>query len=198
MWLFNLSKKQYLKSKKEKEIWEKVFISFLLEQKNNEKFSPYSFEEIEKDAKLDIALKEKFIWGIHILLIILFFVSLLKISLLLFSPVLEDKIIKMIMNLAFFVTFLLLIYEILLYKVLVAIAIKNLVEYCNCYKINKTVVMFLIEQKLVDIQNNIFPLFEINQYNLNREKPNPEETKENEEPSTNEDNSILNSIKGFF
>ena len=206
IWLFNLSKKKYLQSKKEKESWEKVFISFLLEQKNNENFTPYSFEEIEQETKLDIALEESFFISFGGFIFILFIVSLLKIFLVLLSPLfpvlsiplLEDEIIKMIMNLAFFLSFLLFIYEILVNQSFVKIAIKNLVEYCNDYKINKTVVIFLVEKKLNDIQNNIFSLFSIKQYKLNRENPKPEETTENTEPSTNEDNGFLNSIKGFF
>lgn len=199
-------KKMNLKDKKEKNIWETAFISFLLEQKNNENFTSYSFEEIEKDANLDIALEESFDWSIFGLLFSLFLVSLLKIFLVLFSPLfpvlciplLEDDIINMIMNLAFFISFLLFIYDILVNKSLVKIAIKNLVKYCNYYKINKTVVIFLVEQKLTDMQNNILSLLGINQYKLNRENPKPEETTENTEPSTNEVNGILNSIKGFF
>lgn len=191
-WLFNLLKKHYLKSKKEKEIWEKALISFLLEQKNNDNFSPYSFEEIKKDAKLDIALEKSFCITLPIIMLLIIFVFLIK------TLPHEVVIIKVFLNSILVAFYVLMFYEVLLHTIPIKIAIKNLVEYCNYYKINKTVVIFLVKQKLTDMQNNIFSLFAIKQYKLNRENPKPEETTENTELSTNEVNGILNSIKGLF
>lgn len=191
-WLFNLLKKHHLKSKKEKEIWGKALISFLLEQKNNNNFSSYSFEEIEKGTKLNIALEKSFCITLSTIVFLIIFVFLIK------TLLHEVVIIKVLMNSILVAFYFLMFYEVSSHIILVKIAIKNLVKYCNYYKINKTVVIFLVEQKLTDMQNNIFSLLEIDQYKLNREKPNPEETKENAEPFTNEDNGNLNSIKNFF
>ena len=191
-WFFNLLKKHYLKSKKEKEIWEKALISFLLEQKNNENFSPYDFEEIEKDKKSNKTLKESFCITLLIIIGLIIFVFLIK-------TLLHEVVInKVFMNPILVAFYVLMFYEVLSHTILVKKAIKSLVEYCNYYKINKTVVIFLVEQKLTDIQNNIFSLFEIKQYKLNRENTKPEETTENTELSTNEVNGILDSIKRVF
>lgn len=200
-WLFILSKKSYLKSKKEKKIWKKNFISLLLEQKNNENFTPYSFEEIEKDAKLDIALEESLFISFCVIICLLLLVKLIKFLLFVLNLPQIDIYINNILDIVAWGFFFLFIYITFRDKVLTKATIEILLKYFNYYKINKIVLMFLLEKHLTDIQNNIFFLININKYKLNREKPKPKETKENEkeneEPSTNEDNGNLNSIKSF-
>lgn len=195
-----------LKDKKEKNIWETAFISFLLEQKNNKDFNTYTYEEIEKDTKLDITLKKSFQLSFYGILLLLFFISLLKIFLLLFRPILEDDVIKVIMNVAFFILLLICIHVVVLNKVFTKEAIKVLVNYCNDYKIHKNVVVFLVEQHLFEMQDKSFILFNLKQYKLNREIPKTEEinlkqiipTIENTRSDMKENNGIFQSIKSLI
>ena len=197
MHIFSLFQTILQKQRKEKDIWQTAFIRFLLEQKNNKDFSAYTYEELKNETKMDILLEESLDSSCSAILFIFLLILLLLFLFFLFQvPLFKYLATPSIIIFICFIIFLFVIHELLLNKFFSKEAIKQLTKYFNHYKISKTVLMFLLEKHLTDIQNNIFFLIDINKYKLNREKP--KETKENEEPSTNKDNGNLNSTKSFF
>ena len=178
MHIFSLFQTILLQQKKEKEIWEKAFISFLLEQKNNKDFSVYTYEELKNETKMNILLVENLDSLCSAILLVFLLIFLLLFLFFFFQvPLFKDLVALSTINFICFIFFLFVIHEWLLNKFFLTAAIKQLAKYFNHYKIPKTVLMFLLEKNLTDVQNNIFFLIDINKYKLNREKPQQDRNK---------------------
>lgn len=178
MHIFSLFQTILQKQRKEKDIWQTAFIRFLLEQKNNKDFSAYTYEELKNETKMDILLEESLDSSCSAILFVFLLILLLLFLFFFFQvPLFKCLATKNIIIFICFIIFLFTIHELLLNKFFSQLAIKQLVKYFNHYKISKTVIMFLLEKNLTDIQNNISFLIDINKYKLNREKPQQDKNK---------------------